>query len=89
VTAIDLAVVAVVVGLEFRRCRRRRGDLGVAFADDGDDLADGDGVVDLGLELLDGAGDGGGDLGVDLVGGDLDDGLVDLDGRRRPRPARR
>ncbi len=53
--------------------------VGCALADDGDDLADGDLVVDLGLELLDGAGDGGGDLGVDLVGGDLDECLVDLD----------
>ena len=52
---------------------------GGALADDGDDLADRDLVVDLGLEFLDGAGDGGGDLGVDLVGRDLDDGLVDGD----------
>jgi hypothetical protein len=50
-----------------------------AFADDGDDLADLDLVVDVGLELGDGACDRGGDLGVDLVGGDLGDGLVDFD----------
>jgi hypothetical protein len=31
-------------------------------------------------DLENGAGDRGGDLGVDLVGGDLHDGLVDLDG---------
>ena len=52
----------------------------VALADHRDDLADLDGVVDLGPQLLHGARDGGGDLGVDLVRGDLDQGLVDLDG---------
>src|SRR5699024_5358097 len=52
----------------------------VAVADDGEGGADVDGLVLLGHDLLQGAGDGGGDLGVDLVGGDLEQGLVDLDG---------
>ena len=52
----------------------------VALADHRDDLADLDGVVDLGAQLLHRARHGGGDLGVDLVRGDLDQGLVDLDG---------
>src|SRR5699024_11092283 len=53
---------------------------GVAVADDGEGGADVDGLGLLGHDLLQGAGDGGGDLGVDLVGGDLEEGLVDLDG---------
>src|SRR5699024_4327247 len=52
----------------------------VAVADDGEGGADVDGLVLLGHDLLQGAGDGGGDLGVDLVGGDFEQGLVDLDG---------
>ena len=49
-----------------------------AVADDREVGADGDGVVLLDEDLLQGAGDRGGDLGVDLVGGDLEERLVDL-----------
>ena len=52
---------------------------GVAVTDDGEVGADGDGVVLLGEDLLEGARHGGGDLGVDLVGRDLEQWLVDLD----------
>src|SRR5699024_5681777 len=51
-----------------------------AVADDGEGRPDLDGLVFPGDDLLEGAGQGGGDLGVDLVGGDLEEGLVDLDG---------
>jgi len=49
-------------------------------ADDGQDGADLDGLVLGDADLQQDAGCGGGDLGVDLVGGDLQQGLVGLDG---------
>src|SRR5690606_35567593 len=48
-------------------------------ADDRDDGTDLGVLVLLDLDLEQRAGDRGGDLGVDLVGGDLEQGLVDLD----------
>jgi len=60
------------------RGRRRCGRGGVA--DQRQNGADRCGFVLRDTDLQEGSRDGGGDLGVDLVGGNLEEGLVHLDG---------
>ena len=52
----------------------------ILVTDDGDDLANLDGVILVSLNFNNGAGYGGGDFGIDLVGGDLEQWFVYLDG---------